>query len=25
VSLAERLKQRSIHEIQHRRDRLGSA
>ena len=25
VSLAERLKHRSIHEIQHRRDRLGSA
>jgi F-type H+-transporting ATPase subunit delta len=25
VRLAERLKQRSIHEIQHRRDRLGSA
>ena len=25
VSLAERLKQRSIHEIQHRRDRLGTA
>ena len=25
VSLAERLKQRSINEIQHRRDRLGSA